>query len=374
MTGTPGREWTDADDLELAVQLQSLPGFSRIGFEVVRQAAMTVCYRNRRNCVKDWMQSLRWDGESRIAHFFENHFGAAGTAYVRAAGQNFWISIAARVLKPGCQVDHMIVLEGPQGIGKSAACRAIGGDYFTEQHETATRKDFFEILQGKLLVEISEMDSFNRTEVTRVKQVITCTNDRFREPYGRHAEDHPRQCVFVATTNRDDWNRDETGARRFWPIACHGQIDLHAIRSNREQLFAEAVHRFKAGETWWEMPAVKTRHEQAKRYVAPAWVEPIQRYLEHEPVKDGTETNWIKRPEPRPDVSIAEIFEYALELPKSQWTKANELRAAESLRYMGWKSKDMRRNGKVGKRWVLRSKGGNAGSGGDAQSNDQHGG
>jgi len=205
-----------------------------------------------------------------------------------------------------------------------------------------------------------------------VKQVITCTNDRFRESYGHHAEDHPRQCVFVATTNRDDWNRDETGARRFWPISCKGEIDIEAIRTYRDQFFAEAVHRFKDGETWWKMPQAKTKREQAKRYVAPAWVEPIQRYIDHEQVEDSTGAHWITRPAPRADVSIAEVFQCALDLPESQWTKANEMRAAECLRYMGWTKRDVYRNGKVTKRW-LPPRGGKTRLGSKRKSSDQCG-
>src|SRR5207302_6188158 len=132
-------------------------------------------------------------------------------------------------------VDNMLVLDGTQGIGKSSALRAIAGEWFAEQHESATSKDFYQVLQGKMLVEISEMDSFSRAEVTKVKQVVTCTNDRFRESYGRRAEDHPRQCIFVGTSNK--WTHDdETGARRFWPIDCRGTVDVAAIAAVRPQL------------------------------------------------------------------------------------------------------------------------------------------
>jgi len=96
----------------------------------------------------------------------------------------------------------------------------IGGDWFAEQHESATNpKGFAEILQGKLLIEISEMDSFNRTEVNRVKQTVSCPSDRYRPSYGHHAQDHLRQCIFVGTTNRDDYGNDDTGLRRFLPGA-----------------------------------------------------------------------------------------------------------------------------------------------------------
>jgi predicted permease len=118
-----------------------------------------------------------------------------------------------------------------------ASLRAIGGPWFAEQHETVTNaKAFAENLQGKLLVEISEMDAFSRAEVTKVKQVITSPSDRFREPYGRHSKDHPRQCIFAGSTNKDDWNRDETGARRFWPVACLNDIDVAAIQASAQSI------------------------------------------------------------------------------------------------------------------------------------------
>lgn len=343
MTGQPAREWADSDDFELTIKLQALPGLWKIGTEIVRQAAMTIAFRNRRNCVKDWLESLTWDRVSRVEHFFEDHLNAEGTPYTRAASRNFWISMAARVFRPGCQVDNMVVLEGSQGIRKSSALRVIGGDWFTEQHESATGKGFFEVLQGKLLVEISEMDSFSRAEVTKVKQIITCTNDRFRESYGRHAKDHPRQCVFVGSTNRDDWNSDVTGARRFWPIACRGDIDVEAIRRVRNQCFAEAVHLFKAGATWWEMPAEETKTQQDSRYVPPAWVDPLQRYIDNERV--GESSQWVPRVEPLTEVSVGELMEHALKMPEAQWTKPNQMQVAESLRALGWKRATKRRNG-----------------------------
>ena len=319
MTGDPPREWTDTDDIELAIRLQSLRGFAKIGLETTRNAAIAVAFRNRKNCVKDWLESLHWDEVPRIDHFFEDHFGADATAYTRAASKNFWLSMIARVYRPGCQVDHMPVLEGAQGIGKSAALRIIGGEYFAEQTETPTGKDFFQVLQAKLLMEISEMDSFNRAEVTRVKQVITCTSDRFRESYGRHAKDHPRQCVFVGTTNKDDWNRDETGARRFWPIACKGEIDLDGIRTNRDQLFAEAVRRFKNSESWWPMPLEETQAEQEERYAEDPWTELIAEFIR-----------------PRSSTTVLEILTDCLKFDVAQITKSDQMRVSACLRRLDW--------------------------------------
>ncbi len=334
MTGDPAREWTDSDDIHLTLCMQRDKGIPRMGREIVAQAVIEVASRNVRNCVRDWLDSLSWDQEPRNDHFFEDHFGADATAYTRAASRNFWISLTARVYRPGCQADNMIVFEGPQGIRKSSALRVIGGDWFTEQHESVTGKGFYEVLQGKLLVEISEMDAFRKAEVTRVKQAVTCLSDRYRESYGRHAKDHPRQCVFVGTTNRDDWNRDETGARRFWPIACRGDIDVDAIRASREQLFAEAVHRFKAGETWWEMPVEETLSEQAKRYDGDTWIDLISVFLEL-----------------KTEVTINDILVDGLKFEVSRIGRADQMRVATCLRSLDWIKGDGRVDGKVRKVW-----------------------
>ena len=241
--------------------------------DAVTQAVIAVASKRKRNCVKEWLDTLEWDSQPRIDKFFSDCMGSKDDEYSDCASHNFWLSMVARVYRPGCKVDNMVVLEGEQGVGKSTALQIVAGEaWFAEQHESATNpKAFAEILQGKLLIEISEMDAFRQAEVNRVKQTISCPSDRFRPSYGHHAVDHPRRCVFVGTTNKDDWNKDETGARRFWPIRCSGEINLDAIRENREQLFAEAVFRFNAGEPHWLMPADATKREQDERYQVDAW-------------------------------------------------------------------------------------------------------
>lgn len=317
---SPAREWSDADDLEAMRHIQSTIRLPRMGREAISSAVVEVAYRHKRNCVRDWMDGLQWDGQGRIEHFFSDYMGAEEGEYCLNASRNFWLSMAARVYHPGCKVDNMIVLEGPQGVGKSTALQIIGGDWFAEQHESATNpKAFAEILQGKLLIEISEMEAFSNAEVNRVKQTITCRSDRFRAAYSRHAADHPRTCVFVGTTNRDDWNRDETGARRFWPIACGGDIDLQGIRANRDQLFAEARARILAGEDHWKMPADATAQEQRDRYQTDPWHEKVVEFLKGK----ARATN-------------AEILT-GLGLDVSRQGRADQMRVGRILRFLGWK-------------------------------------
>ena len=170
---SPEREWHDSDDLEVARYIQSELAIPRMSRDTVSQAVITVAHKNKRNCVQEWLSSLTWDSTQRLESFFPDHFGAAQSDYTAAAGKNFWLSLVARAFKPGCKVDNMIVLEGAQGVGKSTALQIIAGDWFAEQHESATNpRAFAEILQGKLLIEISEMDAFSRAEVNRVKQTV----------------------------------------------------------------------------------------------------------------------------------------------------------------------------------------------------------
>ena len=320
MTGDPPREWSDADDIRLTVEIQRKKHIPKMAFETVAKAVIAVASSHKKHCVRDRLVSLEWDQIHRIEHFFEDHFGAEGDEYTRAASRNFWISMIARIMDPGCKADHVIVLEGSQGTRKSMALAAIGGPYYTEQHESVSGKGFFEVLQGKFLVEIAELDAFSRAEVTRVKQVITSLSDRYRPAYGRHAKDHPRQCVFVGTTNADDWNRDSTGARRFWPVACHGEIDVAAITANRDQFFAEALARYRAGESWWEMPTEETTREQSQRYDSDAWTDDIAEFIHTQP-----------------KITVREILTNCLKIDLGKITKIDQMRVANCLRVLGWK-------------------------------------
>ncbi len=327
--GPRPREWCDAYDIMLTIYMQRQLKMHKISVQTVHQAVISYVKTHQRNCVRDWLLPLVWDGIERLDHFFPDHFGAADNIYTRTVSRNFWLSIAARILKPGCKVDNMVVLEGDQGIGKSKALAVIGGTYFTEQHESVTGKGFFEILQGKFLVEIGEMDAFNKSEVSKVKQVITCQSDRFREPYATFAEDHPRQCIFVGTTNRTDWNRDETGARRFWPIACTGEIDVAGIERNREQLFAEAAKAVLVGENWWTMPTIETEAEQHARYSFDIW---------HDKVADWLESAGY------PHITIPQVCEMALQIVDS--TKLDDAvrrRVSNILKVLGWETTKTRR-------------------------------
>lgn len=327
------REWSDYDDVRGAAFLQRYLLMDKVSPTMMHAAVSAYCTRDaRRHCVRDWLDTLEWDGTERIAAAFEDHWGVAcdehmPADYVRAASANFLISMAARIYRPGCQVDHMPVFEGKQGRGKTSALRVLGGEYYAQQSDSVSSKDFFQTLPGKWLLEIGELDAFSRAEVTRVKTVISTSVDRYRPSYGRSASDHPRQCVFAGTTNKDDWGNDETGLRRFWPIRC-GEINLKTLADARTQLFAEAVHRFKAGATWWAMPTGATLDVQQTRQQEEALSGLISMHLASH---DQT--------------TVSYVLLTVLKIEPGSIRKQHEMMAAKVLKGLGWERSPKRSEG-----------------------------
>ncbi len=237
---------------------------------LVLEAAEMVATRDSFHPVQAYLGELAWDGEARLPELLPDHFGAARDEYTTALGVNFLVSAVARALEPGCQVDFMVVLEGGQGLGKTRAVRALfGRDWYAEAMESPASKDFYQSLVGRWGVEISEMHAFSRAEVNKVKQAITSQADVYRPSYGRVARAYPRHCVFVGTTNEDDYLRDPTGGRRFLPVRCT-EVNVTALHSLRDQLWAEAVVRYRAGHAYWEAPPGAV-DEQDARFQEDSW-------------------------------------------------------------------------------------------------------
>lgn len=331
------REWGDVDEIKLALVLQRDLGLAKATDDVVHRAIIGYANDRRRNEPRDWLESLSWDGNKRIDYFFPECFGAPDNEYTQAVSRNFFIGMIARVLDPGAQVDNMVVLEGAQGTGKTRGLRILGGKWYAEATESVTAKDFFMTLQGKLIVEIAELDAFSRAEVTRIKQVVTCTNDRFRAPYERAAKDHPRTCIFVGTTNEMNYLQDSTGGRRFWPIKC-GLVNWDYIDNSREQCFAEAVARYRAGELWYKMPVEKTEEEQETRRFVDEWEETLSEFLEF-----------------KSEAKITELVTGPLKIEIGRMDRVVVMRVAKILRRLGWE-RVVKRNGlKTERVWSKKS-------------------
>lgn len=217
---------------------------------LVQEAIIHLAKENGFHPVRDYLQGLEWDGEARLADLFALGFGASGDEdYLSEAGTKFAIGAVARIFEPGCKVDNMVVVTGAQGIGKSTAFSVLSCGWFADSSLNIGDKDAFMQMTGCWFYEVAELDSFKKAENTRIKQFLSSKHDKYRPPYGKHAVSRPRQTVLVGTTNEDQFLNDPTGSRRFVPIAATA-IDIAWLTAHRDQLWAEAVVRFKAKEPW----------------------------------------------------------------------------------------------------------------------------
>jgi predicted P-loop ATPase len=277
------RPITDDDVSRLQEWLQH-NGLPQIGRDVCGQAMHLRAREVRRHPVRDWLNGLEWKGiDPRLDTWLATYLGAQGDpGYLAVIGSMFIIAMVARIFQPGCQADYMPVLEGPQGIEKSKACRALAREYFSDSlPENISSKDARQHLRGKWLVEIAELAAFTKAATEPLKAFITRRGEKYRPPYGAHEVEEPRQCLFIGTTNKPVYIKDETGGRRFWPVKC-GRIDVEKLEDDRDQLFAEAVHRYRQREQWWPDRAFEQKFiqpEQTGRTEVDPWFERIAEYV-----------------------------------------------------------------------------------------------
>ena len=249
-TSKKRRAWSDNDNQGLYWYFEKT--YSITSNSKVDAALSLHSERHKFNDVKTFLTSLKWDRQPRLDTLLIDYLGAEDTPYVRTVTRKAFTAAVARVMEPGCKYDTMLILVGPQGIGKSTLLDKMSKGWFNDSIRTFEGKEASELLQGVWLVEIGELDAFKRSDDARIKQFLSLRSDRYREAYGRHVKVVPRCCVFFGTTNTYEFLRDSTGSRRFWPVdvgvSGHTKNVWDDLDNEADQIWAEAVMRWRLGE------------------------------------------------------------------------------------------------------------------------------
>lgn len=245
------RGWTDNDNQGLYWYFEKV--YKITGNGKIDGALSLHSEKHKFNDVQNYLTSLTWDGYPRLDTLLVEYLGAEDRPYTRAVTRKAFTAAVARAMEPGCKYDTMLILVGPQGIGKSTLLDKMSKGWFNDGIRTFEGKEASELLQGVWLVEIGELDAFRQSDTARIKQFLSLRADRFRAAYGRHVKELPRCCVFFGTTNTATFLRDRTGNRRFWPVDVGVQPRLKLVWEDLEnevdQIWAEAMMRWRMGES-----------------------------------------------------------------------------------------------------------------------------
>jgi predicted P-loop ATPase len=313
------RPWSPQDDLLATDWLQ------KQGIGVTSITAAQAVEVVSRDCsfhpVLDYLDGLEHDGKPRLNTWISDYLGAIQTPYNETVGRSMMIAAIARIRDPGCKVDTVPILEGAQGARKSTAVKALFAPWFSDELADLGSKDAAMQTRGVWGIEVSELDAMSRMEVSRVKAFISRTTDRYRPPYGNRIIESPRACVFWGTTNTNDYLKDETGGRRFWPVKA-GTIDVDGLHRFRDQLWAEAQVLYGAGVPWWITSAdvqSDAEQEQRDRYIGDAWQEAVNRYV-------STEV----------EVTIEKVLRFGLQIEINRCGQPEMNRVARILKTLGY--------------------------------------
>ncbi|CAH8772249.1 virulence-associated E family protein [Paenibacillus dendritiformis] len=286
----PGRlyePWLGADDKRLQHWFAKV--FAINSTRTIQNAFTEVVHKNTFHPIKAYVESTEWDGVPRADRLFVTYLGAADTHYTRQVTRKMLLAAVARLYRPGCKFDQMLVLVGPQGAGKSSLLAKLGREWFSDSLRTFENKEAGEHLQNGWIFEIGELSAMKRTEVEEVKAFLSKTEDRYRVAYDRQVSEFPRKCVFFGTTNTRDFLRDATGNRRFWPVevvperAEYSHWD-HLTDDVVRKIWAEVLNWFWAGESL-ELDG-EARMEAERQQAA---------HMESDP-REGLIQEWLESP------------------------------------------------------------------------------
>ena len=334
------RAWTDEDDIRLGVWFSTHQRWwsavkTMTAFEGAKVAARSLPFHP----VRDYLRATKWDGVPRLDAWCSTYLGVEPSDYARTVGRLWLVSAVARVMRPGCQADHVLILEGDQGAGKSQVLKMLfgGSPWFSDSPIGIGTKDGMQALRGRWCIELAELDSLIRADRDTAKAYFSSSVDSYRPSHGRVEVEVPRQCVFVGSVNpgASGYLDDETGARRYWPVRT-GVLDVAAVARDRDQLWAEAVAEFDDGRPWWPDPTLRApiEAEQSDRYREDAWREPIEEWIRS---ADGQ-----RRLTDHGGWTSGDILGRALGIETGHWRRPEETRCGRVMVRLGYQARKVR--------------------------------
>lgn len=269
-TNKEQRMWSDHDDSEVTRYLETT--FNITGKDKIEHALRIVSFRNKINEVKSYLESLSWDGKKRLDYLLSQYLGAEDNIYTRAVMRKSLCAAVARAMSAGVKYDYMPIFTGPQGIGKSTFLSILGKKWFSDSLQTFEGKDAAEMIQGTWINEIGELTGMSKTETNLVKQFLSKKEDIYREAYGRRTGKYPRRCVFFGTSNDDEFLKDATGNRRFWPVEVGlyppSKSIFNDLEDEVDQIWGEAYVYWQIGEPLYlsgEVEAIAKEEQERHR-------------------------------------------------------------------------------------------------------------
>ncbi len=309
----------------MRIRLERDARFKRISTADLKEAVHLIARFHRHDSAQEWLQGLpAWDGVERAGRFFPGYLQTEDNDYTRQLGLYLWTALAGRIMDPGCKVDIMPVLVGRQGCRKTSSVKAISPSisHFREISLATGDADFARQIRGALVGEVAELRGLGSRDRESVKALITRTHEFWTPKYKEFGVEYGRRIVLIATTNDEDFLDDPTGNRRYAPVKV-GMCDTDAIEADRDQLWAEGLHRWLADGIAWEGLEERAADRQEAFIRVDAWDEPIGRWL-------GRNGAHLAR------VTTSEVMSAALQVPAGQQNRAGEIRAGAALRRHGW--------------------------------------
>lgn len=344
--GEGWRPLADTDLTWLRVRLETI-GFKNPGKNDARDALHLVARDNTFDSAVDWLRGLSWDGAPRIEKSMTTYFGVVDSPYSRAVGTYLFSALAGRVLQPGVKADMAPILVGGQGIGKSRSVQALvpSRDLYTAISLDRSADDLARLMRRKLVVELDELAGMRAREVEFVKSVISTGTDSWVPKYCEAETQYARRCVFFGTSNRSDFLRDVTGARRFLPLEVAGRCDVDALERDRDQLWAEGHYVFSN---------FGVQHETAERLAADVHAD----FSEHDVWQDAVNT-WLNtpcpfnesRPADQPHTTVHEALS-GIGVATHQQSPKAQARMAAVLKRLGFEAVNVRVGGVRSRRYA----------------------